>query len=590
MPTAPRRSPEIANRDVAHVLRELALLLEIDGVPFKPRAYEKAALAVSGLSRPVSDIHRESGVEGLDAIPNVGAGIAARIAELLTTGRISDLDALRAKYPVDALGLSAIEGMGPKTIRLVWERLGVRSVADLERAAERGQLHELERFGEKRERKLLTAIVVHEALGGRFPLATALGLSATIERRLRRVRGLRELAVAGSLRRRKETIGDLDVLVASDHPEQVAAAFVSMPEVAAVLGHGPTKSMVRLSNGIHADLRVVPEESFGAALQYFTGSKAHNVALRRIAQKRGLKLSEYGLFSGTRRIAGRSEEQVYRALGLPFIPPELRENAGEIEAAFAGTLPELIAPGSLRGDLHVHTSWTGGRHGLTQMAEAAQRAGLQYVAFTDRAGDAATSRTLDETRLREQVREIRALERRLGSVRLLAGAEVEVRPDGSLGLADAVLAELDWVGAAVHTRLDLPRAQMTRRIVRALEHPLVDALFHPMGRVVGRGPAIDADFDAVIAAARRSGTALEIDAQPERLDLGSELVRKAVQAGVTLVIGSGARAADELRFAEDYGTFVARRGWATAGDVLNTLGASELSTRLEQRAQRRRAG
>lgn len=571
----------LTNAELAERLREMALFLDLNGVPFKPRAYEKAAHAIEAVEQPLSELHAAGGVKALAALPNIGKGIAERLGELLTSGHCADLDALRAGTPVDIAALTAIEGVGPKLVKLLYEALGVRTVHDLERAARAGKVRALPHCGEKTEQNILRGIGFLKQQAGRQPLGAVLDLAHEIERRLRAVRGVRQAAVAGSVRRHKETIGDLDFLAVARDPAAVMRAFTTMPEVAHVHGHGETKASVRLGTGIDADLRVVPAASFGAALNYFTGSKDHNVALRRLAMERGLKLNEYGLFDGERRIAGRTEEEVYAALDLPFIPPELREMTGELEAARAGRLPKLIEPGSLRGDLQIQTQWTDGADSLEDMVAAARGRGLEYIAITDHTQGLAMM-GLDESRLREQREVIRTLNRRLRGFRVLAGAEVNIDKDGGLDLPDALLAELDFVGVAVHSHFHLPRAAQTARVRRAITHPHVDAFFHPTARLLGRREAIDLDIDAIIDAAKGAGTALEIDAYPDRMDLRDEYVRKAVAAGAALLIDSDAHAVAHLRFPEEYGIGIARRGWATKRDVLNTLPVEKFRARLKR--------
>ena len=583
---AKRRAP--GNAEIADRLREMALFLEMEGVAFKPRAYEKAADAVESCEQPVHELLAEGGEKALDALPSVGKGIAERIAELLEKGRIADLEKLRAATPVDVLALTSVEGLGPRHVRALHDALGVRTLAQLEAACRAGKVRELPHFGARSEEKILRGIALHKAASGRLPIGEVWALAREIEARLASVRGVERAAIAGSLRRRKETIGDLDFLVVSAKPAPVMKAFVSMPEVVQVHAKGGTKAMVRLAIGIDADLRVVETESFGAALAYFTGSKDHNVALRRIAQEDGLKLSEYGLFRGARRIAGRTEEEVYEALGLPWIAPELRENAGEIEAARAGKLPDLISYGALRGDLQVQTDWTDGAASIEEMAAAAKRLGFEYIAITDHTRDLAMAQGSDEKKLREQAAAIRALDAKLRGFRVLSGAEVNIRRDGSLDVADEALAELDVVGAAVHSLFGQERSVATRRVIRAMENPHVDILFHPTGRQLGRREPIDLDIDAVIAAAKRTGTVLEIDGIPDRLDLKDEHVRKAVAAGVRLAIDSDAHHPAHLGFADEFGVAVARRGWATAKDVVNTLPARELLAALAGGRRRRR--
>jgi DNA polymerase (family 10) len=417
-----------------------------------------------------------------------------------------------------------------------------------------------------------------------------LPLAHTIEEHLRGLRGVEQAAVAGSVRRCKETIGDLDFLAAAREPEPVCRAFASMPEVAHVYARGETKALVRLANGMDADLRVVPAASFGAALLYFTGSKAHNVALRSLARRKGLKLNEYGVFRGARRIAGATEEEVYQALGLPFVPPELREDSGELEAARAGRLPRLIEHGRLRGDLQVQTDWTDGSASIEEMALAARALGLEYIAITDHTRDLAMARGCDEAKLLEQAAAIRALNRKLRGFRVLTGAEVNIRDDGSLDVADEALAGLEVVGAAIHTRFHQSREETTRRLVRAIENPHVDVLFHPTARSLGHREPADLDIEAVIAAAKRTGTVLEIDAMPDRLDLPDEYVRKAVAAGVKLAIDSDAHHPAHLAYADEFGVAVARRGWAREADVINALPAAKCLARLKgaRRARGRR--
>jgi DNA polymerase (family 10) len=446
----------------------------------------------------------------------------------------------------------------------------------------------LPHFGARREQRILQGIGFLADTGGRQPLGHVLPLAREIERRLAGLPGVERAALAGSLRRCKETIGDLDFLVAARDGKAVARAFAALPEVVHVYARGERKTLVRLANGMDADLRVVPLASFGAALAYFTGSKAHHVALRAIAKRRGLKLNEYGLFRGERCIAGQSEEGLYEALGLACVPPELRENAGEIEAARAGRLPRLIEHGALRGDLQVQTSWTDGTASIEEMAAAARAQGLEYIAITDHTRDLAMARGSDEARLLEQAEAIRKLNATLRGFRVLAGAEVNIREDGSLDVADDALAKLEVVGAAIHTHFRQGRTEMTRRVLRAIEHPHVDILFHPTARSLGQRAPIDLDLDAVIAAAKRTGTVLEIDAMPDRLDLPDTAVRKAVEAGVKLAIDSDAHQPAQLAYADAFGIPLARRGWARAADVINTLPVTRCLAQLKRAAPPKR--
>jgi DNA polymerase (family 10) len=576
---SPSRAPcgtAPTNDEVARALEEMSVFLDMADTPFKPRAYEKAAHAIAALERPLSELYAQGGVKALDAIPGVGKGIAQRVAELLETGHCKELEGMRALTPVDVLALTTVEGLGPKHVKLLFEDLGICTLEELEQAARDGRIRKLPHFGEKTEQKILKGVAFLREARGRVPIGQVLDLAVRIEKRLRALPDVSRAQIAGSVRRRKETIGDVDFLVSSSNPNAVAEAFASMPEVAHVYAVGPTKTLVRLRNGLDADLRVVPDESWGSALSYFTGSKAHNVALRRIAQERGLKLNEYGLFRRETRLAGKTEEEIYHALDLPFIPPELREDRGEIAAAQAGELPELLPYGALRGDLQVQTSWTDGANSMEEMAEAAKELGLSYIAITDHTRDLPMARGNDEARLLEQLEAIRALDARLSGFRVLAGAEVNIRRDGSLDIDDRVLARLDVVGVGVHAQFQLPRREMTERLVRAMGNPHVDVLFHPTARALGSRPACDVDMDELIRAAVRTGTALEIDGHPGRLDLNDEHVRRAVDAGAKLVVDSDAHSVHELRYGNDFGIAVARRGWATCANVLNTLPVERL--------------
>jgi DNA polymerase (family 10) len=577
------RKRRVSNAEVAKVLREIALLLDMEGVPFKPRAYEKAAYAVETLSEPIADLLERGGEKAIEEIPGVGKSIAEKIVTLVRTGRLPYYEELHAKVPVDLEGLSAIEGLGPKNIKVLYEKLGVRTVEELEEAARAGKIRTLPHFGEKSEQKILRGIEFLRRSHGRFLLGTVLPLAREIERRLREVPGVQRVAIAGSIRRCKETIGDADLLVVAKDPDQVMDAFVSMPEVDYVHGKGHTKSSVKLHMGIDVDLRVVEEASFGAALCYFTGSKAHNVALRRIAQDKGLKLNEYGLFRGERAIAGRTEEEVYEALGLEFIPPELREDSGEIEAALEHRLPELLPYDAVRGDLQVQTSWSDGAHSIEEMVEAARRLGREYIAITDHT-KALAMVGLDSSRLRKQMEEIDRINAKLKGFRVLKGAEVNINRDGSLDIDDETLAMLDVVGIAVHSYFHLPKDEQTRRIIRAMENPHADILFHPTGRALLKRDPYEVDMEAIFAAAKRTGTVLEVDGYPERLDLRDEHVRRAIEAGVKLVIDTDAHSTHHLDYLY-FGIATARRGWATAKDVLNTLPVEQFLACLKDGAR-----
>ncbi|MFN8626602.1 MAG: DNA polymerase/3'-5' exonuclease PolX [Candidatus Binatia bacterium] len=559
-----------SNADIARIMREIAIYLDMDGVPFKPRAYEKAAYAIEAVDEPLTEVFRHGGLKAICEIPGVGKSIGEKIAILIETGSLPYYDELREKTPVDLTGLTAIEGLGPKMIQVLYHELGIKTVDDLERAAQGGRIRDLPHFGEKSERKILKGIGFVRKSTGRFTLGAVLPLIEDIQARLRRIAGVKAVAVAGSIRRRKETVGDGDLLVISARPDAVMDFVVGMPEVIHVHGKGSTKSSVKLDTGMDVDVRVVPEASFGAALNYFTGSKDHNVALRRLAIEKKFKLNEYGVFRGDKAIAGKTEEEVYAVLGLPYIPPELRENSGEIEAAMAGKLPKLIEYGDLRGDLQTQTSWTDGQNTIEEMVAEAHRLGLEYIAITDHTKSLAMTGGSDEKKLTRQIAAIDKLNKKLHGITVLKGAEVNIDKDGALDINDETLAKLDVVGVAVHSHFNLPRAAMTRRVIRAMENPHADILFHPTGRVLNKREPVDLDIDAVIAAAKRTGTVLEIDAYPDRLDLKDEHVRKAVAAGVKLAIDTDAHNINHLHYLH-FGVATARRGWAQKSDVINTM-------------------
>ncbi len=558
------------NVEFALIFREISLYLEMQGVQFKPRAYEKVAYTIEAMEEPLVEIYKRGGIKALREVPGVGEAIAEKIEEIIQTGKLTYYEELRRKTPVDIRALTAIEGVGPKMVKVLYEKLEVKDVSDLERVAHNGKIRGLPHFGEKMEQKILRGIEFLKQGSGRVALGAALPLILEIYGRLRELSDIEEVEVAGSIRRRKETVGDADILAISSRPEKVMDFFVSMPEVAHVLGKGKTKAMIKLKNGLDVDLRVVPEESFGAAFNYFTGSKDHNVALRRIAQEKGLKLNEYGLFRGSQRIAGKTEEEIYKVLGLSFIPPEIREDQGEIEAAKKGEIPDLVGYQDLRGDLQIQTTWTDGANSIEEMAEEARRLGLEYIAITDHTKGLAMTGGSDEKKLLRQMATIEKINRSLKGITVLKGAEVNINKDGSLDIKDEVLAELDVVGIAVHSHFNLPRREMTERIKRAMRNPHADILFHPTGRVIQKREPYDVDMDEIIRTAKETGTVLEVDAYPDRLDLKDEHVRKAIEAGVKLVIDSDAHSVNHVRFLE-FGVAQARRGWARKNDILNTL-------------------
>jgi len=563
------------NFEVAKVLREIGIFLDMDDVQFKPRAYEKAAKSVEALEEDVELVYKRGGVRALMEIPGVGQNIAEKIEELVQTGKLQYYEDLKKQVPVDLESLYGIQGLGPKKIKILWQKLGVRNIDDLEKAVREKKLRGIEGFQEKTEQNILKGIAFARQSKGRYILGMTLPLIRDIEERLKSLPDVKNVVAAGSVRRMKETIGDADFLVVSDQPTKAMDFFVAMPEVVDVIGKGETKSSVRLKTGMEVDVRVLPEDSFGAGLQYFTGSKDHNVALRRIAQRKGWKLSEYGLFRGSKRIAGRTEEEVYEKLGLQWIPPEMRENSGEVEAGMKHRLPKLVELKDLKGDLQVHSNWTDGSNSIKEMADEAKRIGLEYIVISDHSKTLGMTGGLDEKMLLQQGKEIDRLNEKSAGMRILKGVELNILKDGSVDISDDVLREMDFVGAAVHSHLNLGKEEMTRRILRAIENPNVDMLYHPTAREIQKREPVQLDMEKVMEAARDTGTILDVDSYPDRLDLRDEYIRKATQRGARVGISSDSHSKVGFHFL-GLGVAQARRGWATAADIVNTRSADEL--------------
>jgi len=571
---------KMKNHELAVLLTNIALLLEMDEVKFKPRAYEAAAKSIETLNVSIEEIYQKGGFKSLLDIPGVGASIAEKAEEFIKTGRIAYYEELKRQVPVNLEELSKIEGLGPKRIKKLWQALRIRNMDELENAAHAHKICKLPGFQEKSEQNILKGIEFARKAKGRYVLGLVLPFVNEIASRLRSLPEVRMVTVAGSVRRMKETIGDADFLVVSDDPQKVTELFVSMPEVESIQARGETKSTVRLNSGMHCDLRIVQKQSFGAALQYFTGSKEHNVALRTLAIQKGLKLNEYGLFKGETPIA-QTEDEIYQKLGLQPIPPELRENRGEIEAAGLGRLPKLIEYNDLQGDLQVHTKWTDGSNSILEMAEKAKELGLKYIAITDHTKSLAMSHGLDEKQLAKQVEEIEKTNDRIEGITILKGAEVNIAKDGSLDINDATLEKLDVVGVAVHSYFDLPKQEQTRRVISAMQNLNVNILFHPTGRLINQRATYDIDIGRVIEVAKHTKTILEIDSFPDRLDLSDEYIKQAVEQGCRLSIDSDAHATSQIHYLT-LGIAQARRGWAKAGSVINTKPLSGLYTLLEK--------
>ncbi len=569
---------EMKNREVAKILAEIGEYLGMQEVAFKPRAYERVAQTIDGLEESVSEIYEKGGIKALQEIPGVGVSIAESIEEFLTTGKIKYHEALKKKTPVDLSTLMRVEGLGPRNIKRLYEKLKVKNLDDLERVAKLGKIRNLEGFGEKSEEKIFKGIGFLRRLGGRFVLGLIMPQVHEIEDKLSKLKEVKKVIIAGSARRRKETIGDADILVVSDTSKPIMDYFTTMPGVVTVHAKGETKSSIKIKSGLDIDLRVVPEESYGAALNYFTGSKDHNVALRKLAIEKGLKLNEYGLFKGKRRVAGKTEEEIYKTLGLHYIEPELREMTGEILASRENKLPKLIGYGDLRGDLQVQSNWTDGADSIEDLASAALEMGLEYIVITDHTKRLAMTHGLDDKTILKQMAEIDKLNIRLKSkLKILKGTECDILRDGTLDLKDETLTRLDVVGASVHSYFNISKQEQTERIVKAMRNPNVDILFHPTGRIINKRSAYEMDMDEIIEVAKETGTVLEIDAYPDRSDLKDEYIRKCVQRGVKLAIDSDAHSVTHFSYLE-YGIAQARRGWAGKSDIINAWPLDKMKT------------
>ncbi|MBS0518217.1 MAG: DNA polymerase/3'-5' exonuclease PolX [Proteobacteria bacterium] len=566
----------VQNAEIAAMFDQAADLLELEGEnPFRIRAYRRAARVMESLPQSVRSLLAEG--RDLSELPGIGEDLAGKIADIVKTGRFRLLDALKKKLPGQVGDMAALPGLGPKRVKLLYDKLKIRTLDDLRAAVKAGRLATIRGFGPTLIGKLAEALE-QPRTGKRFKLPVA---EAEAEALLSFLRDGGRLVVAGSYRRRRDTVGDLDVLATAKDGTVVADKLVKYENVEKVLAHGPARTTVVLRSGLQVDVRIVPEESYGAALLYFTGSKAHNIALRNLALDRHWKLNEYGLFSGKRRIAGATEEEVYKKLGLSFIPPELREDAGEIALAAAHKLPRLVSADDIRGDLHVHSDWTDGTTSIEAMAQAAHDLGYEYIALTDHSRRVAMAHGLDPARLARQAKEIDRVNATLKGITILKGIEVDILKDGRLDLPDSALAQLDVVVASVHSYFDLPREAQTERLIRAMRNRNVSIIGHPTGRLIGEREAYDIDMERVIATARDENCYLEINAEPERLDLNDVHAHAAREAGARIAISSDAHSVDALRCMR-YGIDQARRGWLTAADVINTRSLGDLRKMLRR--------
>jgi DNA polymerase (family X) len=558
----------VHNADVARIFDRLADLLEIEGAnPFRVRAYRDAARIIGDLPQDVAALLAAG--KDLTELHGIGEDLAGKVEEIVTTGRLALLEETERRTPESLLELLRLGPLGPKRVKTLYDQLGIKSADDLAAAIEAGRIHGLRGFGPKIEQRLMDALAHRVEEEPRLLLAAVEGIARDLVEHLKGAKGVGEVVIAGSYRRRKETVGDLDILVTASPASDVMDRFVAFEQVEEVLGHGRTRSTVRLRSGLQVDVRVVAAESYGAALHYFTGSKAHNIKVRGMGVERGLKINEYGVFKGDEQVAGRTEEEIYAQVGLPYIEPELRENRGELEAAREGRLPKLVTLGDIRGDLHAHTTETDGRASLEEMAEGAQAKGYQYLAITDHSQRVAMARGLDARRLAQQMEAIDRLNGRLRGIVILKGIEVDILEDGALDLPDDILAELDLRVCSIHYSLNLPAEKQTERLLRAMDNRHCDIIGHPTGRLLNKRGPFAIDLERIMGAALERGCFLELNAQPDRLDLDDAHSKMAKELGLKLAVSTDAHSVANLDLMR-CGIDQARRGWLEPDDILNT--------------------
>ncbi len=572
------------NQEIARIFNDIADLLEIKGEnPFRIRAYRRAAQNIEGLTRDVAETPKDE----LIKIPGIGQDLAGKIEEYVKTGRLQLYEDLKKEVPEGLSALLSVPSLGPKTAKLLFERLKVKDIETLEQFARGHKLSGLPGIKEKTEENILKGIEMLKRGMERQPLGKVLPVANDILQHLRSKSPVKKVSIAGSIRRWKDTIKDIDILATSQDPKAVMNVFVHLPHVKDILMHGPTKSSVIIHEGLQVDLRVVEEESFGAALAYFTGSKAHNIRLREMALKLGLKINEYGIFKekDDRKVGGKEEEDIYKILGLPYIPPELREDSGEVEAAIEGRLPRLVALMDIKGDLHVHSKWSDGSHDFEELIDEAKKRGYEYIAITDHSKGLGIARGLSIERLMEEKKEIDAINERLKEFRLIAGIEVDIRSDGHMDIPDDVLKEMDIVVAAIHSGFRQNKEQITKRLVSAMRNPYVSIIAHPTGRLIGEREPYDVDMNEILKVAKETGTAIEINAYPLRLDLNDVYAKMAKEIGIPIVINTDTHIANQFDYM-GYGVSIARRGWLEKKDVLNTLSYNSLIKILRKKKKK----
>ncbi len=570
------------NLEIAKLFSDIADLLDIQGEnPFRIRAYRKAAQNLEALPEDIASIASRG---DLQEIPGIGKDLASKITEYLETGKLKFLEDLKKKVPEGLIEIMNVQSVGPKKAKLFYESLGIKDIATLEQAAREGKLRKLPGMGPKSEANILRGIAIYKEGGARMNIWQAIALANGVIDALSGIASLELIEVAGSFRRRKETVGDLDFLAISEKPEEIMEAFASLPDVREVLGKGKTKCSILNNHGFQMDLRVLSRESYGAALAYFTGSKAHNIRVRDLALKKGLRINEYGFFreADETRLGGEKEEELYDLLGMTYVPPELREDRGEIEAAIENRLPRLLERSDIIGDLHIHSKYSDGAHEIFEIASAAKEMGLKYIAITDHSPSLGIAHGVSIDDLKKKRNEIEEWNKRSNEIRILNGTEVDIRIDGSLDYPDEVLKELDVVIASIHSAFARPRDEQTKRIISAMRNPYVHIIGHPTGRLIGQRDAIDIDMEEVVKEAAKTRTALELNAQPQRLDITDTICRLAKENGVKVVINTDAHMIKNLEFM-DLGVYVARRGWLEKDDVLNTMEWKELLTFFESK-------
>ena len=569
------------NSELSKIFIDMARFLQMEGVAFKAYAFERSAESLQSLKEDAGDVYRRGGLKALMEIPGIGKSIAGHIEEYIKTGKVKDYENFKKKMPLKMDELVRVEGLGPKKIKVLYQKLGIHDVKSLEKAAKSHKVAPLFGFGEKTEKNILQGLEFLKRDKGRFGIWEIMPIARGIYGQLEKLKEVKKISLAGSLRRKKETIGDVDFLVVSDNAKKVMDFFVSLPGVEKIWGKGGTKASVRMVNGFDMDLRVVPEKSYGAALQYFTGSKDHNIVTRKIAIDKGLKLSEYGLFNGKKMIASYTEEDVYKELGMAWPAPELRENTGEIEAALKNELPGLVELKDIKGDLHVHSNWgepDGEKDSIEALAKQAMELGYEYIGISDHTNDLKVERSLNEKELLGQNEYIKNLNSKFkirnSKFRILHGCEANIRRDGSIDVDDEVLEKLDYVIAGIHSIHKMEKNEMMARIGKAMRNPHVDIISHPTGRIVGQRDEYQHDFDRMLQIAKETGTILEINSS-SRLDLRDLYVRRAKNEGVKMIINTDAHQKGQMLFME-YGVAQARRGWSEKSDIINTLSLDKL--------------